>query len=115
MLSEPEIGFVPEAPPPAVNPHAVWEGLLVPPVPTPEELKARPLRNGGVGLFVLGTVLMVVAIPTLAGAQDAPVARGVGYAALSASLLSFGAGGALFGVGDRRIKLARRRAAGLSH
>ena len=110
MLSEPEIDFVPSTPTAGVNPHTVWEGMMVPPPPSPGELRARSLRNAGIGLLTVGTALALIAVPSLAASTDAPVLQGVGFSTLTASALSFGAGGALFGVGDQRLRSARRSA-----
>jgi hypothetical protein len=114
MLSEPEIDFVPSTPTAGVNPHAVWEGMMVPPPPSQGELRARRLRNAGIGLLTVGTALALIAVPSLASSTDAPILQGVGFSTLTASALSFGAGGTLFGLGDQRLRSARRNAAGLA-
>lgn len=114
MLSEPEIDFVPSAPTTGLDPHAIWEGMFVPPPPSPVELRARRLRNAGIGLLTVGSALALIAVPSLASSTDRPALQGVGISTLTASLLSFGAGGTVFGVGDRRLRSARRSAAGLA-
>lgn len=113
MLSEPAVDFVPAEPATGLNPRAVWDGLLVPPAPTPEEMAARRLRATGLALLVAGAVGAVVSVAVLASQPESPVGQGLGYSSLTLSVLAAGGGGALFGVGDLRWKRARRTAAGL--
>lgn len=113
MLSEPAVDFVPAEPTSGLNPRAVWDGLMVPPAPTPEEVAARRLRATGLALLVAGAVGTVVSVAVLASQPESPVGQGLGYSALSLSVLAAGGGGALFGIGDLRWKRARRTAAGL--
>ncbi|MCS6911994.1 MAG: hypothetical protein RMK29_00955 [Myxococcales bacterium] len=114
MLLEPEIDFVPSRPTTDISPRAVWEGMMVPPPPSPAEMVARRLRHSGIGLLTAGTVLALIAVPSLAARHDSPVAWGLGYTALGAAAMSFAAGGTLFGIGDQRLRTARRNAAGLA-